>query len=114
MYKQNRVATTSLRVNESYVGETIEQKINRITNNGEPISDGAPLIYTERNEGVLPDYDIRTDRFDVAIDAMTLVDKSNKAKRDNRHKAKEEAKKEEPKKDGGAEPVQATKDAPKS
>ena len=33
---------------ETFEGETIETKVNRIVNNGEPIKDGAPIIYTER------------------------------------------------------------------
>ena len=53
----------------TYEGETIEAKVNRIVNNGEPITDGTPIIYTERKDGVLPEYDIRTDRWDIAIDA---------------------------------------------
>ena len=57
----------------TYEGETIETKVNRIVNNGEPITDGAPIIYTERKDGVLPEYDIRTDRWDITIDAMDKV-----------------------------------------
>ena len=83
---------TSIKVNNSYEGETIEQKINRITNNKEPIKDGAPLVYTDRSEGVKPGYNIRTDRFEVAIDAMDYVGKTNKARREERAKAREEAK----------------------
>ena len=36
---------TSISVNDTYIGETIEQKLFRIKNNKEPIEDGAPLIY---------------------------------------------------------------------
>ena len=50
---------------ESREGETIEAKVRRIMNNNEPISDQAPLIYTERKDGINPDYDIRSDRFDL-------------------------------------------------
>lgn len=74
--------TNLIRVNNSTEGETIEMKIERIMSNQEPISDGAPLIYTDRDEGVLPAYDIRTDRFDVAIEAMDKVTKMNIAKRE--------------------------------
>ena len=35
-------------------GEYIEEKVRRITENGEPIEDGAPIIYTERKDGVNP------------------------------------------------------------
>lgn len=90
--KQTKMRTTTIKRNTSYVGETIEQKINRITNNKEPITDGAPLVYTDRSEGVRPAYNIRTDRFDVAIDAMDVVTKANQAKREERAKAREEAK----------------------
>lgn len=67
-------------------GERIELKVARITLNGEPIEEGAPPIYTERKDGVLPQYDIRTDRWEVALDAMDTVAKSNLAKREQRLK----------------------------
>lgn len=82
MYKIPQMQETDLNVNESYEGETIEQKVNRIVNNKEPITDGAPLIYTERKDGVQPDYDIRTDKWDAAIDAMDKVAKTRIAKRE--------------------------------
>lgn len=68
----------------TYEGETIEAKVNRIVNNREPITDGAPIIYTERKDGVLPEYDIRTDRWDIAIDAMDKVNMDRFAKRENK------------------------------
>lgn len=85
MYKQNRMQKTSIRRNESIEGETIEMKIERIVNNKEPISDGAPLIYQERSAGVEAQYDIRTDRWEVAVDAMDAVSKASAAKREQRH-----------------------------
>lgn len=89
MYKPKFVQNTLLKVNKSTQGETIEMKIERIMSNKEPIKDGAPLIYTERKEGVLAGYDIRTDRFEVAIEAMDKVTKSALTKRDEFYKAKE-------------------------
>ena len=62
-------------------GETIEQKIERIVHNGEPIKDGAPIVFTERKDGVIPAYNPRTDRFEVAVEAMDKVTKSHLAKR---------------------------------
>ena len=38
----------------------IEEKVRRIVNNNEPITDGAPIIFTEKKDGVLPEYNIRT------------------------------------------------------
>lgn len=60
-------------------GEYIEEKVRRITENGEPIEDGAPIIYTERKDGVNPAYDIRTDRWEIAQNAMEQVG-NNKSK----------------------------------
>ncbi len=64
-------------------GETMEMKVERMISNQEPIKDGAPDIYTERKDGVQAGYNIRTDRFEVAADAMDAVHKSNLAKRDS-------------------------------
>ena len=72
---KNIATKSSLRINNSVEGETIEMKMRRITDNKEPIKDGSPLVYTERKDGVLPAYDIRTDRFEIAIDAMDKVSK---------------------------------------
>ena len=33
-------------------GERIENKVRRITENNEPITDGAQIIYTNREDGV--------------------------------------------------------------
>ena len=77
------INNSTLFVNNSLEGESIEAKVCRIVNNGEPISDGAPLIYTERKDGVKEEYNIRTDRFDIALKAMDYVTASNRAKRDN-------------------------------
>ena len=88
MYKMNITNKTKICINKSTSGELIEQKIARILTNSEPIQDGAPLIYTDRKDGVQPSYDIRTDRFDVAVDAMDKVTKAKYAKRDEYYKPK--------------------------
>lgn len=64
-------------------GESIENKVQRITENNEPITDGAPIIYTNRNDGVLPAYNIRTDRWEIAQQAMEAVNQANLAKSKN-------------------------------
>ena len=61
-------------------GESIEEKMRRITQTKEPIEDGAPPIYQERNSGVDPACDIRTDRFDLALDAMEKAQKQEAEK----------------------------------
>lgn len=71
---------TNLKGVETFEGESIEQKVERIVSNNEPIKDGAPLIYTEKKDGVQPSYDIRTDRWNVALDAYDKIDKARTAK----------------------------------
>lgn len=111
-YKKRRPERTSFQVNESYEGETIEQKVDRIMNNKEPITDGVDVIYTNREDGVKPDYDIRTDRWEHAVDAMDKVSKTHMAKREERIKKREDNKK--PKEaDGGPVSTQGT-EAPTS
>lgn len=80
-YKKPQYRRTTLLVNETVEGETIEQKIERIVSNKEPIKDGAPIIYTERKDGIGSAYNIRTDRWEVASDAMDIVARNDIAKR---------------------------------
>lgn len=68
---------------EFQIGESIENKVRRITENNEPITDGAPIIYTNRDDGVLPAYNIRTDRWEIAQEAMEAVNQANLAKSKN-------------------------------
>lgn len=109
MYNKRKRRETSLNINKSIEGETIEQKIERIVNNKEPITDGAPITYTERSEGVKAGYNIRTDRFEVAVEAMDKVSKTHTAKREERAKERDaKIVKLNEEKSGGAEPTQGT------
>lgn len=82
-----------IRTNYEYqLGESIETKVKRITENNEPITDGAPIIYTSREDGVLPAYNIRTDRWDVAQAAMDAVNQANLAKSKNYGKIEQQEK----------------------
>ena len=65
---------------ESFEGESIEKKVSKLLENNEPITDGAPIIFTEKKDGVLPQYDIRTDKWDIAQSAMDLANASKIAK----------------------------------
>lgn len=60
---------TTIRGVKPTKGLTIEQKMEKLTLNNEPISEGDELIFTEANEGVAPEYDIRTSKWDVVVDA---------------------------------------------
>lgn len=86
--------SNAFKINASVKGEPIEQKIERIVNNKEPIGQGndtAPIIYTERREGVRASTNIRTDRFEIAVEAADKIAKSYKARREERAAAKEKA-----------------------
>lgn len=74
---------SSISTDFAYIGERIEDKVERVTTNGEPIEAISPIIYTDRAEGVKAEYDIRTDRWEVAQGAMDIVSKNRVAKRDS-------------------------------
>lgn len=111
--KKGAIKKTTLKINQATVGETIETKVQRITQQKEPITDGAPLIYTDRKDGVLPEYNPRTDKMELAVEAMDSASKTHIAKRTERHKPKEDTTPaaqaaSDQRKDGGTEPLQAT------
>ena len=81
----------------TYKGEDIEVKVKRITENNEPIKDGAPITYTEKKDGVLPQYDVRTDKWEIAQSAMDLANASKIAKSKGLKKPEEPKPTEEPK-----------------
>lgn len=89
------MSSTKLNVNTSVQGDTIENKLELIMENKEPIAGEAPLLYTERKDGVMAGYNIRTDRFEVALDAKDVIQRSAVAKREalaKREKAEKDAK----------------------
>lgn len=65
--KQAKYIPTQIVVTPTEKGETIEEMLRRLTANKEPIPQNVPPIYTPKADGVIPDYDIRADRFDVAM-----------------------------------------------
>ena len=92
-YKYKKAVKSQLKSVECVEGEPIELKIERIVSNKEPITDGAPSIFTERKDGVISPYNIRTDRWEIASEAMDKVSGSVQAKRDAKaSKAKAETK----------------------
>lgn len=80
---------------ESYEGESIEKKVSKLIENNEPITDGAPIIFTEKKDGVLPQYDIRTDKWEIAQSAMDLANASKIAKSRGLKKPEEQQKSSE-------------------
>lgn len=105
MVKKHITVNRGIRKNNSTEGETIETKMRRLVENQEKAEGQVPLIYTERKEGVLPSYNIKSDRFDAAIEASDKIAKSITAKREERAKMTVVKNDEEI---GGDESIQAT------
>lgn len=84
MYRKQPMKSSKLYVSESYEAESIEVKIQRLMNNKEAPDQMSPLIYTERAEGVRASTNIRTDKWEIAIDAMNKVQETHAAKREQR------------------------------
>ena len=64
--------------NLTYQAEPREVKLRKIIRGeSNDMEDGVfPTIYTEKKDGVQPEFDIRTDRFEVAIDAIDKINQS--------------------------------------
>ena len=78
-YRKVKYAKSTIKSVPVFEGERIETKVERIVNNKEPISDGAPIQYTEKGE-LNPNYDHRTDRWEYATENMDVVHRSESAK----------------------------------
>lgn len=66
---------------EAFLGNSIEEKVRRITASGEPIEAVSPMVYTERKDGVRPDTNIRTDKWEIAQEAMNSIAEGTRQKR---------------------------------
>lgn len=103
MRKPNFNQKGRLRGMETVEGETLEMKVQRMLTNKESITDGAPAIYTERKEGVLPGHNIRTDRFDLALETTEKIQKDRISRRESGKVVRLDGTE-----DGKTEPIQAT------
>lgn len=73
-YRKQKMESSKIKGVKAYQAEPLEGEIRRIMNNDGKI-DGAidakaPIIHTERKDGVLAHYNIRTDKWEVMADAM--------------------------------------------
>ena len=65
---------TLIRITEPFhEGKTIEKQIAIAMLINEPVDQSNPITFTKRSDGVLPDYDIRSDKWELAQRAMTAV-----------------------------------------
>lgn len=87
---------TSIALNNTREGETIEQYVRRLQHNGEAIEANTSInrVYTERSEGVKPETNIRTDAWNQAIEGIETKVAGHLEAREKR-KAKPEQKTDE-------------------
>lgn len=62
-------------------GKSIEEQMRQALTNKEPIVATAKLTYNDRKDGVLPQHDIRTDRFELATLATDKIHATKAAER---------------------------------
>jgi len=84
-YKNSYYPSTTLRGNERKIAPTLEEKIERMMSNKDSIPNEAPLIYQERGEGVGGSYNIRSDKWEVALDATDIISRNKAVERENRN-----------------------------
>lgn len=76
--------TTGIKTNNSRKGRWLAKEIQSMMDNNEPINTTIPVEYTRPEDGVMPQYDIRTDRWDLvqgAMDKATMAAKNEILKR---------------------------------
>lgn len=74
------IGRSTIIVRTQYEAEPLEVKLRRKMKGGkidEEEGDGKTwaIAYTEKRDGVRPEYDIRTDRFEIAREAMETIEK---------------------------------------
>lgn len=72
--------SSQIKIWNTYEAEPLEVKLRRKMKGGkvdEEEGDGKTwaIAYTEKKDGVKPEYDIRTDRFEIAREAMEVLEK---------------------------------------
>lgn len=71
---------SKIQINNLYEAEPLEVKLRRKIKGGKVDEEEGDqktwtIAYTEKRDGVKPEYDIRTDRFEVARQAMETIEK---------------------------------------
>ena len=71
---------SKIQINNLYEAEPLEVKLRRKMKGGKVDEEEGDqktwtIAYTEKKDGVKPEYDIRTDRFEVARQAMETIEK---------------------------------------
>lgn len=83
MKKKRIPFTRRLKVNKSYVADDLVTKLRiRMENNKDMNAPGRPLLYSERKDGVIPEGDPRTCKWQLAQEAQDYIAKTKLARRD--------------------------------
>ena len=89
MYRKNQYQTSKQTGNQSYEAEQLKKEIARYMSNGDELDQSAPIIYTERKDGVINQYNIRRDKWDEAAEGMDKVAELNLLQREARRGERE-------------------------
>lgn len=84
-------ADGNLDINQAVEGAKLESKIEQLMHEHESTGEQtAPLLYTAREQGVKEATNIRTDRWEIAVEAAGRIARSYMAKREERARAGKE------------------------
>lgn len=72
-YVRNKMTRTTIRVNNTTIGKTIEEKLRLIKNNKDKVDAIRPMLFTRKRDGVPPEYDIRTSAREMGAYAADLI-----------------------------------------
>lgn len=92
MRRKNSNIGGRIKRTEVYIGESIENMLAKRLE-GESIDiNQSQLIYTDRKDGVLPQTNIRTDQFDVAMMSHDAIERARMSAKENISKNQKSAK----------------------
>lgn len=83
MERTCKMIPTRIKRNATEKGESLEETLRRLSANKQPIPENVPPIYTPKKEGVMPSYDPRADRMEIAREAQDKFNASEIARGEN-------------------------------
>lgn len=78
--KTFKMTKTSIKRKPTETGESVEEIVRKAIATKAPIDGGAQLIFTPASDGVRPEFDIRTDKQDLALMANDKYQASDEMK----------------------------------
>lgn len=89
MYQPNTKKYSDFKTNTSYRGESMEALIRRMKHTKEPIKIGTGMLYTNRADKVVAEYDPRADKMENLLDATIEINAAKAHKLTKKTKAKD-------------------------